>query len=59
MTENEFRQLLEQFDWYYQMSDDTRRFVAGAAQENNIKNLCSKNKHFADIFEIEKRKRWT
>lgn len=56
MTEEEFRKILEKYDWFYSMSSDPRVWKAGLEETIRIQNICSENEELKKIYEEERLK---
>lgn len=46
MIQDEFRQLLRQHDWWFEMSDDHRAYSKGKAERDTLLTLCRANPEF-------------
>lgn len=53
VTEEQFKQLLEEHDWYYGFSDDQRIWERGERTLRRIKQLMKDNPKFEQLY-IEK-----
>ena len=51
MNESEFRNLLDNFDWYYNMSDDHKVWLRESAIADRIHKVCEDQPEFRPIFE--------
>lgn len=58
ITEKEFKKLLEEYDWYYNMSDDYSIWSRGDLQRRKIEQLCKENSQFAKIYSEEESKKF-
>lgn len=56
MTEEEFRTLLKDYDWWYSMSDDMRIWKVGFDTTIRIQNICSTNPKLNTIYQEERKK---
>lgn len=56
MTLEQFRKLLDNYDWYYSMSHDERTFTRGLNATIVIEKLCNQNAEFKQLYEETKNK---
>lgn len=56
MTLEQFKKLLDEYDWYYSMSHDERAFTKGLNATIVIEKLCSENVEFKQLYEQTKLK---
>lgn len=54
MTLREYKRRLNKHDWHYAMSDDSRWYDAGLAEENELKRLAETKPTFAKAFKEKK-----
>ena len=50
ITLKEYEKMLQEFDWYYEFSDDYQVVKKGRKKEIKIKALSNKNKEFKDLY---------
>jgi len=51
MSKEEFAKLLEDHDWFYNMSDDPWVWTRGNQERLKIENLCKENPEFQKMYE--------
>lgn len=50
MTKEEFKKLLDDHDWFFQMSDDLRVWGKGQIEQLEIEKLCKDNSEFDKMY---------
>lgn len=58
ITEKEFRKLLDEYDWYYNMTDDYSLWSRGDLQRIKIERICKENPLFNKIYQEELSKKF-
>lgn len=54
MTEEQFKALLHDHDWYYSSRDDIIKYNKGYAQEKMIQQMCQGNEKFTTLYKEKK-----
>lgn len=50
ITKEEYQDMLEKHDWYYEMSDDSRVYQSGTKNRLNLLQLANSNKEFEQMY---------
>jgi len=54
MTLKEFKQRLNKHDWYYSMSEDSRWYESGLAEQKELERLAETKPSFKKVFDAKK-----
>ena len=55
MTQEEYQEKLDKFDWHYRSSDDHRAYLRGSAEEKELLQLAKKDELLLSIYRAKEK----